>query len=146
MDLQEININNLFVPYEQALALKELGFDESCLVYYDNSRLFLIDRNSKIIPKNSIYSNNELYRGIISVPTFSQAFKFFRDKYKMDSVILRTFCMTNSYHYRIVINNSEDNVIDAFVKSDRTYEEAELECLNKLIEIVKTKKICKTYI
>lgn len=28
-------MNKEFVPYEQALALKELGFDEPCFAYYD---------------------------------------------------------------------------------------------------------------
>jgi hypothetical protein len=28
-------MENEFIPYEQALALKELGFDEPCLAYYD---------------------------------------------------------------------------------------------------------------
>lgn len=27
-------MNNEFIPYEQALELKELGFDEECLDYY----------------------------------------------------------------------------------------------------------------
>lgn len=129
-------MENFFVPYEQALALKELGFNQKCLgqfnIHQGNKWLFSIDLSGEgQYPLTTLACIAPLYR---------QAFKFFRDKYKMDSVILRTFCMTNSYHYRIVINNNEDNVIDAFVKSNRTYEEAELECLNKLIEIVKTKK------
>jgi hypothetical protein len=28
-------MNKEFIPYEQALALKELGFDEPCLGFYD---------------------------------------------------------------------------------------------------------------
>lgn len=30
-----------FVPYEQALALKELGFDEPCLAWHNSKRLFI---------------------------------------------------------------------------------------------------------
>ena len=29
-----MNIENEFIPYEQALALKELGFDEPCFGIY----------------------------------------------------------------------------------------------------------------
>ena len=29
-------MENEFIPYEQALALKELGFDEPCIGYYYN--------------------------------------------------------------------------------------------------------------
>lgn len=42
-----------FLPYQQALDLKELGFDEECFDYYDQ----------------------------VPAPLYQQAFKFFRDKY-----------------------------------------------------------------
>jgi hypothetical protein len=32
-----------FIPYEQALALKKLGFDESCLGYYNALSNFNLD-------------------------------------------------------------------------------------------------------
>ena len=33
-------MNKEFIPYEQTLALKELGFDEECLAIIDQNRIF----------------------------------------------------------------------------------------------------------
>ena len=33
-------MNKEFIPYEQALELKELGFDEPCLGCYDDKAVF----------------------------------------------------------------------------------------------------------
>ncbi len=33
-------MNKEFIPYEQALELKELGFDEPCFGCYDEKRVF----------------------------------------------------------------------------------------------------------
>ncbi len=32
-------MKNEFIPYEQALALKELGFNEGCLMWYNKTEL-----------------------------------------------------------------------------------------------------------
>ncbi len=63
-------------------------------------------------------------------------FKFFREKHKLDSVIIRSFSMTNSYHYNIVIDQDYGNDLQSLSIPDRTYEQAELECIKKLIKIV----------
>ena len=132
-------MENFFVPYEQALALKELGFNQKCLGQFNthqgNKWLFNIDLSGE--------GQYSLTTSACIAPLYEQAFKFFRDKYKIDVLILRTWSMINSYHYRIVINNNHDDIIENEVIPNRTYEEAELECLNKLIEIVKNKKYAK---
>ena len=100
-----------FIPYEQALALKELGFDELCLKSYGIDGL--LNQND-----SSLY---------LSAPLYQQAFRFFREKYKSNFII--GFGNDGGY-YRIG---------NLFSKWYKTYEEAELECLKKLIEIVKQK-------
>ena len=139
-----------FVPYELALRLKQLEFDESCICYYDGNNLFIVDRNFKIEYKNSIYSSNELFNGVISAPTFSQAFRWFREKYNIFPEIL-TDCTTEPkfcYTYTRFFGNQNDlsseewgweNNIGQYSLLYRTYEEAELACLEKLIEIVEQK-------
>ena len=120
-----------FIPYEQALELKELGFDEPCLGYYYNKELSFGARTS--------------YGEVIEAPTFSQAFRWFREKYDLFSSEVYDRGLNNgkipvihSYSFRILnLNNFED----FYGKIFNTYEEAELACLNKLIEIVKTKNI-----
>ncbi len=92
-------MNREFVPYEQALALKELGFDEPCFAKYtvileDDINWFTIPEQG-ITDKTSFGSsknyNSKSFKeeGTISAPTFSQAFRWFRDKYNTTHEILR---------------------------------------------------------
>ena len=120
-----------FVPYEQALELKELGFDEPCFANYNPKfKLYHSEKNYLFNLKSTILGNNEC-----KAPTFSQAFRFFREKYEYDGY----FYSNTSYRFRIVIKKTftMENLVDIIVD---TYEEAELECLKKLIEIVKEDK------
>jgi len=130
-------MNKEFIPYEQALALKELGFDEPCFGCYDNFNIWIIDRNSKIEHKNSIYSNNELYKGVILAPLYQQAFRWFREKYDLRIWVESNYGVLK---FEYVIYTTNPNFLDKQFNDFsgyKTYEEAELECLKKLIEIVK---------
>ena len=115
-------MNKEFIPYEQALELKELGFDEKCLARYFKDG------------KSIFYTHSKIYKDYVSAPLYQQAFKWFRDKYGM--------------LYTIEENLEDDQVwYEWDVKSsngfeggfETTYEEAELACLKKLIEIAKNK-------
>ena len=128
-----------FILYPEAFELKQLGFDEPCFAYFKK------DTNSLCWHSNSVepYNHNDINRyGDLSAPTYSQAFRWFREKFNMPSKIEATFEheTPNQYHYFYQI------VTDDFVSGDGvmlnwTYEEAELACLKKLIEIVKTNEI-----
>jgi hypothetical protein len=125
-------MNKDFVPYEVALALKELGFDEPCFRWYDkNDQEYLNDGYCK----NSEKWLNGLH---CSAPTFSQAFRFFREKYNLFGCIDLS-AMSPSYWFvridRIDTNDYLYHSIDEDLRFE-TYEEAELECLIKLIKIV----------
>ena len=145
-----------FIPYEQALALKELGFDEPCLAYYrkNNTELYFGEgfelvtreyrRNVMYYPlKNSRYiagSNApDGYYYLTTSPTFSQAFRWFREKYGLIPNIHSIYedeTYTKIKFWFWFGNYEDDSDDEVFYK---TYEEAELECLKKLIEIVKNK-------
>jgi hypothetical protein len=119
-----------FVPYEQALALKELGFDDKCLsCYLYETETFSWELNYQI-------SNNKI-PWIIAAPLYQQAFRWFREKYKVytqhDSVLTG-----HSQGHRFMLKDSAYLSIVGTTWC-KTYEEAELECLKKLIEIVKNK-------
>ena len=112
-----------FIPYEQAVALKELGFDEPCFRgWYEDEGLYYH-------PDSDIVLDN---------PTFSQAFRWFREKYGYDVTIKK--CTPSEYKFEIEQLFVENNYyfIDFPFPS---YEVAELECLKKLIEIVKREKL-----
>ena len=106
-----------FVPYEEALALKELGFDEPCFMYYsDNGELY----------KSNLYG--------ISAPTFSQAFRWFRENYDLFGVV-----EGKGYEHKRYYIYSINGKWHPSQPAIDTYEEAELACLKKLIEISKNK-------
>ena len=117
-----------FVPYQQALVLKELGFDEPCFAFYeeDTNKLvtFHTDSYQKVI--GHICLDRQ-----VNAPTFSQTFRWFREKYQVSPTI---HCMSeqgNSWKYHIPNEGGEKDFL--------TYEEAELACVVKLIDIVKNK-------
>ncbi len=135
-----MKIGNEFIPYEQALALKELGFDEPCFRVYDNM---------KFLQEESVMNTCEIECDCILerylAPLYQQAFRWFREKYNIDSWI-QPFCFKKnngdlflpdeSYSYFIFKDGIwVDDKVD-FLEP----EEAELECLKKLIEIVNNKK------
>jgi len=123
-----------FIPYEVALALKELGFDEECLALFSRDKSLLI----KQIPNQQ---ECEQYFGGVLAPTFSQSFKFFREKYSTHVEIHENTDWEEDneswsfdiYKYKLGNNDAMISNCETF----NTYEEAELECLIKLIKIVK---------
>ena len=122
---------SLFVPYKIALELKELGFDEPCFGSIDQIGYIHV-KGSKSSPRGSMMYNT------IDCPTFSQAFRFFREKYGLHYIICKNIQM-DGYGYRevILIPYMEENENTIF----KTYEEAELECIKKLIEIAKEQNV-----
>jgi hypothetical protein len=131
-------MNKEFCTYEQALALKELGFDEPCFGYFiglgDNKETpykFMFIQTSK---EQFIGADNAFHR-----PLYQQAFKWFREKHKLESIVVpsgNSEGKTNGYYFEIIFDFSKDNI-----ESDSypSYEEAEQACLNKLIETIKNK-------
>jgi hypothetical protein len=114
-----------FIPYEQALALKELGFNEPCIRYYWTDGMF-----SKTYNEPFNYSKKE---NTISAPLYQQAFRWFREKYNLDSWVYKS--RDYAYFYSILRDSRYLSANVEFI----SHEEAELECLKKLIEIVKNK-------
>ena len=121
-------MNKEFIPHEQALALKELGFDEGCLAIYNiNEEL-----------ETGYYQN----KYVIAAPLYQQAFRFFREKFDLQySIDWNKFYDKTPYQYE-VRPTWRNEPLRPYGTSGmcKTYEQAELKCLKKLIEIVKLKK------
>jgi len=134
-------MNNEFVSYKMALALKELGFNESCFTYYYNLSGKLRTNISVDIDNGWTYFPNK--KSITLAPTFSQTFRFFREKYNIQGYIYSSAVRGNAEKtkqftgYIWNINGIDMPFLstDARDKLHDTYEEAELACLMKLIEI-----------
>ena len=111
-----------FVTYEQALALKELGYQSTYkdfFGYYSNKG----ELRSPFHPSLSIE--------VIDAPLYQQAFRFFRAKYGYNSYI-QDF-PNGDYCFWINFASSDADFT--------TYEQAEQACLDKLIEIAKESKL-----
>jgi hypothetical protein len=112
-------MNKEFIPYKQAQALKELGFNEPCLKIWEKTMLF------------TTLVNPEEFKRVVSerytkAPLYQQAFRWFREKHDL-------FISIDHHENRYSINDLKS------LRRFNNYEEAELACLNKLIEIVKAK-------
>lgn len=118
-----------FVPYELALKLKELGFDDLCLARFNGGGFYML-------PAYDPLRNSEIKEPwFCTSPLWQQAFDWFRKK-GYDSNIAKTVALLIScaghkpYYYSVCESGKEFD----------TYEEARQACLEKLIELVETKK------
>ena len=134
-----------FIQYQEALELKELGFDEPCLAMFTNRYT-----NGETYPKaigqhegsnisgdkNSDFDGQSFW--YVTAPTFSQAFRWFREKYNIDSFVKHLYKSTIKVGYYFGIDQYKGVAFQTdFDAWYQTYEEAELQCLQHLIKIVK---------
>ena len=115
-----------FIPYEQTLELRELGFDEPCFGFYDESLYFPNNEN-----KYGTFCNQKLDVPSCSAPLYQQAFRWFREKYKIRFFIQSGMSDLGEF-FKVIFPDGEQRNMSYI-----TYEEAELACIKKLIEIVK---------
>lgn len=117
-------MNKEFIPYEQALELKELGFKEECLSYYEGESFSY---------HLATMTSGDDY--IIPAPLYQQAFRWFREKHNIDGFV--QIEPLNELYGFVVYNRNHNR----FIEYDRnlSIEQAQLECLKKLIQSVKNK-------
>jgi hypothetical protein len=150
-------MNKEFVTYEQALALKELGFNEPCFRYWNKTPF---DKDFRLCYAKSILDSNEVNNSLVgrdpkkcAAPLYQQAFRWFREKYKLHSCV--DFQQLKSISDDIDIDMYKFYINEQWVEGKdwfdyrygfkhiavslniTSYREAELECLKKLIEIIK---------
>jgi hypothetical protein len=130
-----------FIPYELAVKLKALGFNEPCFGKYlsnlqsdwkEFELILEMGMNEEFEDNRNIY----LLEEACSAPTYSQAFRWFREKHGLDYEIPYAG-NKGEYHAfveKYVYGNNRNN------PSVFTYEGAEEICLEKLIEIVENEK------
>jgi hypothetical protein len=136
-----------FIEYEQALALKELGFESPYPIGgYQGGKVFYYEKGELYYDGRPMYSS-DAHSGQLLAPLYQQAFRWFREKYNLRGFIgFRPNVKQFDCHvYDMSLSGKEyvkQRTMEEFNKDPKvgTYEEAELECLNKLIEIVKKQK------
>lgn len=91
------NMNKEFIPYEEALALKELGFDEPCLVVWPGIKGQKLGYDGRYFSLVKGYKNSKLSKevkryapGIIDVaaPLYQQAFRWLHKELNMKGVMI----------------------------------------------------------
>ena len=134
-------MKNEFLPYDRALKLKQLGFDEPCFGYHYT----LNGKDWKFADNHKYHEiDDQLVIGAnftLLAPLFQQAFRWFREKHGIMHRLT-----SYAFGYQIHLDNTADfdfEFVDRRYDSGidyKTYEEAELACLDKLIEIVESKQ------
>ena len=126
-----------FIPYELAVELKKLGFGEFCFGYYTVDEVLNFD-SLKMFKGSDLTTLTSQSDWTTLAPLWQQAFRFFREKYGLHYIICKNIQM-DGYGYRevILIPYMEENENTIF----KTYEEAELACIKKLIEIAKEQNV-----
>jgi hypothetical protein len=146
-------MNKEFIPYEQALELKQLGFDEPCLAHLigfgDGTKengLYKIKQQQVFYPGDYASPDDKaeelgLHPFVMcGVPLYQQAFRWFREKYSLMAGPFQTKNELGDIVYFFEIGKVDTFKTDFYSDDKPTYEEAELACLEKLIEIVKENK------
>jgi len=114
-------MNHLFCPYQEAIELKQLGFEEDCFGWYFKDKSFY----TGLITINS---------GFLLAPLYSQVFNWFREKHKIHSKINHQ----NGFYYWEIDDYGVYPVKKYKAKTEvNLFKETELRLLQKLIEIVK---------
>jgi len=114
-----------FIPYPLALRLKALGFKERVLTYFEDDKIKLHDHISG-------WDFNSSFLNCVSRPTYSQAFRWFRDHHNIECTPTAVVQAEKKWYNTSLIYNQD--IINDYTLIE-TYEEAELACLTKLIEI-----------
>ena len=134
-----------FIPYELALQLKGLGYNEISLFCYD----IAYEGNPSLSHCPHLLLNNQL-EGFenepISAPIWQQAFDWFEKEFglfasfdKVDNTrkFYYDFSIIDSKNREYCNESRIDSAKRTIDKGEfKTYEEARLECLKKLIEIL----------
>lgn len=110
-------MNKEFIPYKQALALKELGFDELSLGWYDEG--------------GNLYTEMTEY---LKAPLYQQALRWFREKHDLQS---STIMFSNGKYDTGITRYKGTQSVWGYGPIYNAFEEAEQACLEQLIKLVK---------
>lgn len=119
-----------FVNYNQALALKELRFKERCSHYFEHNKF-------KIHNEISGWDFNTSFITCVSVPLKSQVFKWFRNNHSINGIV--SYYSKGQWNIEI-LDYKGNELIQIEDNTFWSYEEAESACIDNLIEIIKEKK------
>ena len=116
-----------FIGYSEALALKELGFNEPCFgLYAPPSKTVFLHHYGLLSAKEQILA-----------PLYQQAFRWFSKKHRIEGWVQPFLSLEPRKCEARYWDGGKTPCEGISIGVYDTYEEAELECLKKLISIVK---------
>jgi hypothetical protein len=120
-----------FVPYELALRMKQIGFNENKFAYY------YLHKDKPLLETQGSYDFGT-HSNSVSAPLYQQAFRWFRNEHGLKSWVEEHTIDTFIYQIRPhVLSDYKEGEIYVY----NTHEQTELACLEKLIEIVERNNI-----
>ena len=127
-----------FIPYEEAYELRKLGFDEPSIATYGT----LFNNKWELTINSDYYIHHKYHESVkaCTAPLYRQAFRWIREEHNLTSHIhwtvggLWDFTIEKSVPRGLLDMTPTRYRVDI-----ESYEEAELACLRKLIEIIKKK-------
>lgn len=132
-----------FVPYELALRMKQLGFDEKCYGAYS-----IFQHNKWKLHLDFLGVKNQWFKSTVActAPTFSQSFDWFEDTFQLYPSIVVDQTSYPKYAYEIArffgnpkkLADKEWGWNEMILSPNlyRTKMEAKISCLKMLLEIV----------
>lgn len=122
-----------FVPFELAKKLKEKGFKNNCIGYYDYAGEFHYNYESDIANKEIYFCHNRYdniwHRDLVDAPTISQVLKWLREEKKIH-VSISVF--DNNWGYDII--DITTSFPEDFKPYHKTYEEAALAGIEHVLD------------
>lgn len=143
------DIEKEFVPKDIAIELRDLGFDEFCLFYYEHnkptSRFGLESRDIKNKSHFRIMTINahkilklKSNKFDIAAPSYQQIFAWFRKKGLFHSITIEEDFIKKDILFSCEIRDKKGDIITLFSRD--TYEKSEKDLLEMLINIYKNEK------
>jgi len=146
------NLESEFVLYPLALRMKVLGYEDPCLAGYELD--IVNDGKPELIFPNVIKQFDEedeifedsitiyprlftIKNDVVLAPTWQSAFKWFRNNHRLSILIYD--CLDDYICEVVEWTLTEDKITHKIPNRIKTYEECEIVCLEKLIEIVEQK-------
>ena len=119
-----------FIPYELALVLKQLGFNEECFAWWGLKNNISLFQDTPFEDRTNSNWIEDYFPDRFTAPLWQQAFDWFREQHNL---FIQPFKLKDKFLFQIYFENDPPT----FTNYCNTYEEARLECLKKLIQIVK---------
>lgn len=154
-------MENLFVPYQIALGLKEIAFGERCIAYY---RIDEVDRTGDMmlnyVSRGKDFNYDELkyseehkkylkashvcgyvvskHRFVAVAPTWDQVFEWFREKHNLFGFVAHGVHKSKLLFFPVIWDR-ENFLWEDIDSTNESHRGVQVILLEKMIEIVKSK-------